>query len=280
MKEKYFNILILLIIIFVGTGLRIHYGNQKVYFHHDEIFSLEASNGNTWAYERTNEENWNKVISGNIFKKDVEISHDEQFNFDFLKIEGESENGTHPPLHYISLHLFQTLLTDGKFSKWPGIVLNIVFYVFSSVALYLISSLFINDKFLLFLPTFIFATHNLMISMSMFSRMYEMMTTFSLLSLYFNMKFLLDKDKKNERKNLIFLSISCIFAGLSHYYFLVLMFVTFLITALYLIKNKEVKKLGRYVAVLSVTGVLYVLIWPHFFRQVFIGAHGLFVNKN
>ncbi|MCT4552064.1 MAG: hypothetical protein N4A44_00170 [Alphaproteobacteria bacterium] len=144
-----------ILIILLGVSLRIFAGYNKQYYHTDDIFSFEIINDNSWAEERINEDNWNKIIDGNILKSDVEISKEEMFNFNFLEVVGNKE--PHPPFYYIVLHIVQSLFVDGKFSKWPGIILNIFIYILSSVFLYKLSKFFIKKELLSLFTVFLFA---------------------------------------------------------------------------------------------------------------------------
>ena len=57
--------------------------------------------------------------------------------FDLKPVYENQKNDVHPPLYYLLLKLAMNF-TKGHFSKWSGIVLNIIIYVFITIFMYFI----------------------------------------------------------------------------------------------------------------------------------------------
>ena len=55
----------------------------------------------------------------------------------YTQVYENQKNDVHPPFYYLILR-FAMFFTKGHFSKWGGIVLNIIIYIFITIFMYLI----------------------------------------------------------------------------------------------------------------------------------------------
>lgn len=260
------NIYILLfIVLMIGLGLRIYSGLHKAYFFHDGIFTLELINSDEWAKERTNEDNYNKVISGKVFYEDMRISSDEKFDFSsFTSVLRDDD--IHPPLYYWLLHPFQVAISDGEVSWWPGLILNFIFYILTGQLIYKIAFIFIKDKVYSVFPVAFFSVSPAMVSTDMMLRMYSELGFFSLWFIYSSIVFF---KEGYDRKISLGLFLSCLLGALTHHYFLCLALFSFFILSFGFLMKKSYRDYVIYISVLVCSGVFYLLIWPDVFRQIF-----------
>lgn len=258
-------VLCLILIICVGLGIRVYSAMHKAYFFHDEIFTLELQNDSTWAKQRTNVKNYNKLINGKIFLEDVYIENQEKFNYDFNYVLKYDD--IHPPLFYWVLHPLQVLFTEGTPSWWPGIILNLFCFVGISIVLFLLSTLIIENKWLALWPVAFFAFSPAMVSVDMLVRMYSLYGLWVVLITYYSVKML----KSHHPSYLFYVQMGTVYllGALTHYYFICFSAFLFMGSCYLLVKQKSYKKLKAHVLTASLSGCLYLLIWPVAFRQVF-----------
>lgn len=272
----------LLIIVLCGVFIRINAGKNKEYFHMDEIYSQGLINYSSVQIS-DNKDLYNKVHTKDFFRDYIEIS-DKEKN-DFKPIRERQLEDVHPPLYYFFLKIF-TNFNLNNFSKWPGIILNIVIYVLSTFLIYLITLKLSKNKYLGFLPAILFTISPMAINHTIFIRMYEMSNFFTLLYSYvllnilienkdikinkknnnkdkkINIKSILKNTDKKERKKYILLGIVTIIGVLTHYYFALFVLGTYILSLIFFLKNNRKKDLYLMTLTYILSGIIYLIIWP------------------
>ncbi|MFC1615978.1 glycosyltransferase family 39 protein [Patescibacteria group bacterium] len=159
------------------------------------------------------------------------ISSAENLNSVFDRTTSYDRN---PPGYYLILHPFVRLLGQKEelMRTFP-----IIFSILSIVFLYLILSLTINRRTAL-VGSFLVATSSLCIGYSIESRMFMLLTLFTLSSYFFLLKAL--KHPEFGTKFWIYFSVSCLAGLYTHYLFLVYL-IGFFATFLILVFNVEEK---------------------------------------
>ena len=141
--KKSVLVLILTIIILIQILARMYVGFQKEYFHIDESYSYSLMN-----YDKIDITN-NEDFYNNWHTKDYYIDYlsiNEQEKWDWRPVYENQKNDVHPPLYYLLLRIAASF-TINDFTKWTGIILNIIISAFSSILVYLIAEkLFKNQK--------------------------------------------------------------------------------------------------------------------------------------
>ena len=129
-KEKTIIVIILIIqtIIFVIAGI------NKSYIHMDEAYSLGLTNYNKVEIQQ-NEDFYNTWHNKEYYEDYLSVNDNEKNNF--LPVYENQKNDVHPPLYYLFLRIAMQF-NIGSFSKWPGIILNIIIYLFITIFMYLI----------------------------------------------------------------------------------------------------------------------------------------------
>ena len=262
---------VILLIIVLGTGLRIWIGYQKAYYHLDGVLSIEYVSGTSpnGLADGVSSNNYNQYSGDDILAL-MSIPKSDFFNFSTFNNIIRKE--PHPPLYYWSLHVAQVIFSNGNFSKWPGIILNIILYILSSIFIYRISRLFINDPIIAFLPIFLYAFIPVALGNTALIRMYEMLALATLMSFNYSMVCFLGEGTK--WKNRILLSISIVFGLLTQYYYIIFMFWFFVYSLYFSIKNKVTKRFLSFSLICFVSGGIALLINPWIINHLFFGRWG------
>jgi hypothetical protein len=228
--KKHRYTLVLIAIIVAGTGIMLlncakKYGVLFV----DEDWSYAYANSresirlNNLAYS------W---MNATVLKNYITVQEDERFSYDIPY--NNSSHDAHPPLYSFLLHTICSFFPN-TYSKWYGFSINIIFYIGTIIILYLLSDCLFLSKKKAILATLIWAFSLGAISSVLFIRLYMMLTFFTLLSLFFTIKYFI------EQKNvyLIYLFISYFLAGMTQYFFW--LFAFFLILIFFFLSIKEYK---------------------------------------
>lgn len=176
----------------------------------------------------------------------------------------------HPPLFYFCMHLVSSLFY-GKFTKYIGFTLNMVFFL---------GTLYFLDKICkrlgkrkLSAPVILLYGLSMgAISTVSFHRMYMMLTFFGVWYFYLTVSFL--KDDYQIDKKLPW--ILCILGGfLTQYYFCIYIVIIFLINGIHLLLSKDYKKLLNYFLVHLIPAVIGIIFYPVSIYQIFFSYRGL-----
>ena len=160
----------------------------------------------------------------------------------------------------------------GTFSKWPGIILNIIIFAFVTLFTYLITKkIFKNNKISL-LITFISAITISSLTNVIYIRMYALSTLNVLITTYLHFK--LYEQNKLDRKLLVFIGLSALIGSLTHYYYLFYLVMLFIMFAIKYVKEKRFKELLAYFLTMVAAGSLSLLIFPYSINHMFFGYRG------
>lgn len=263
-KENVLFILILLIQLIVYIFL----GTQKAYIHMDEAYSIGLTNYD--KVEITNNEDfYNNWHNNNYYEDYISISTEEVK--DISPVYENQKNDVHPPFYYLLLRIAYTFNLD-SFSKWPGIILNIIIVILSNILIYKILLITTkNGK----LSLIICLVVGLIISTYESVTYIRMYALNSLILLFISYLHLINYDKeKLEIKQLILIGIVTLIASLTHYYNVIYIGVLYLIFIIKYIKNKQYKNIIKYTITMIISAILSLIIFPYSINHIFMGYRG------
>lgn len=218
------------------------------------------------------------------------VWHNKEYYQDYLKVNDNEKfmfsqiienqkNDNHPPLYYFILRIAMGFNIN-VFSKWPGIVINIIIYIFITIFMYLIGSKILRGKekykeksvFLAFVSSIMLSA----VTSAIFIRMYALSTLNIVITTYLHLKLL--ENKSNMI--LIGISISVLIGSLTHYYYLFYLVALFIMFVIKYIKEKKYKQLIKYVLAIGVAGICSLIIFPYSINHIFFGYRGKGVLNN
>ena len=272
--KKSVLVLILTIIILIQILARMYVGFQKEYFHIDESYSYSLMN-----YDKIDITN-NEDFYNNWHTKDYYIDYlsiNEQEKWDWRPVYENQKNDVHPPLYYLLLRIAASF-TINDFTKWTGIILNIIISVFSSILVYLIAEkLFKNQKMAL-LTCLVTGLTIGALETTAFIRMYELANFFVLLISYLHIR--LYSKKEITIKDLLFIGLSILLGSLTHYYVIIYTAIIFIIFVIKYILNKEYKNLIKYILCFAIAAIMSLAIFPYSLTHIFGGYRGQEARSN
>lgn len=262
------TIILLIVILLIGVATRIYVGFKKEYFHIDEAYSYSLMN-----YDKI-QITENDDFYGNWHTKDYYIDYlsiGEDEKWDLTPVYENQKNDVHPPLYYLLLRIAASF-TIGEFTKWTGIILNIIISVVSSILVYLISKQIFKNNKLALLTCLVSSLSMGALDTTAYIRMYELANFFVLLITYLHLKVYNKEDAKI--KDFIFIGIAALLGSLTHYYVIVYTVFMFIIFVVKYIRAKEYKELIKYVGTLGIAAIISLVIFPHSLTHMFGGYRG------
>lgn len=258
--------------IVIQTVVYVIAGMGKAYIHMDEAYSLGLSNYDKVQIQE-NEDFYNQWHSGEYYEDYLVVNEDERGNF--AAVYDNQRDDVHPPLFYLLLRLGMEL-TPGRFTKWTGIILNIVCFAVNTVFLYLIAERLLArekaQRVKAFGLTLAASVTLAAISTVMYIRMYAMLTMWVTITVYLHM--LLAESKKLRPGLLATIAVVALMGVLTQYYYVFILVPLFVMMVVKYARARRWRELGAYAGVLAGAAVVSLAIWPHSIRHMFFGYRG------
>ena len=264
--------IMLIITIVLQLAVALCFCMQKQGFHYDENYSYYSSNV-TYGLNPPDGD-W---LSGSTITEEFCITPGMGFNFP-LVAQMQSFD-VHPPVYYFLLNIICSL-SSGIFSKWQGLILNLIFFVISELLIIAIANKVGNkNKAITWFSLALFGFSPAIISGITFIRMYMLLTSecMALILLHMNMLTDIKNSSSLSRfvKYLIHIAVTVYIGFLTHYYFAVFAFFVAAFTTLYLFFSKSTRKTSYIYAITVIAGLLSaVLSYPASLRHIFRGYRG------
>ena len=244
--------------------------NNKADLSIDEIYTYSLSNSKNGMYffptifkESTAPDYINRWIEGQTFKDYLCASDDNRFNYSNV-YENQLQD-THPPLYYYVIHTICSFFPN-KFSKWYGLILNVLFFVATQILLIKLSKKILNsNKYALF-TSIIFGFSCASINNFSYISTNAMLTVFYLLSLNFFIRHL--EDNKLTKLRFIELLMLTVLGSLTHYLFLLYIIILSMTTIVIDLKKHNYKQ-GLFLFCTSIFAFLLIyLLSPEINEQI------------
>lgn len=257
-----------MIIIIIQIIARVYVGNKKTYFHMDEAYSYGLMN-----YDKLNiadnEDFFNNWHTKEYYSDYLEINKDEKY--DFSQVYENQRDDVHPPIYYLLLRIAASFTID-SFSKWTGLILNIIIFIFEIIFVYLISKEILKNEKLALFTCFIVGLIPAALETTMYIRMYELASLNILIITYLHIKNY-DKEVLNL-KELSIMGIAVVIGFLTHYYYIIFLVGLYIIYMFKYIKNKNYKAALRYTICLIISGIISLIIFPYAISHIFLSYRG------
>lgn len=250
-----------------------YYGNKKAGFHEDELYTYYSSNKTAGLF--VNDRQWTQRDQ---LRNDFVVLKGEQFRYSVVK-QMQSWD-VHPPLYYYIFHTVCSLF-PGVFSKWLGILVNIIayipcFFLLAGIA-FQASYSSLSDKgqarLLSLLTCMGWGFSAAVISGVMFIRMYQWLTLFVMLCLLLHLKAVQDQNF-TWRRFLLPVGITAFLGFLTQYYYMIFHFFLGAALGIYLLCHKKWKELISYVLSCGAAFLLAVFYYPAGLSHIFRGYRG------
>ena len=264
--------IMLIITIVLQLAVALCFCMQKQGFHYDENYSYYSSNV-TYGLNPPDGD-W---LSGSTIAEEFCITPGKGFNFP-LVAQMQSFD-VHPPVYYFLLNIICSL-SSGIFSKWQGLILNLIFFVISELLIIAIANKVGNkNKAITWFSLALFGFSPAIISGITFIRMYMLLTSECMALILIHMNMLTDIKNNSSLsrfvKYFIQIAVTVYIGFLTHYYFAVFAFFVAAFTTLYLFFSKNTRKTSYIYAITVIAGLLSaVLSYPASLRHIFRGYRG------
>lgn len=274
MSKKAYNILFTVILLLQIIGL-IYWGTQKEGYHLDEkssyVYTSTFSKGT--MVSNPDVKFLNNWLDSSYFEEYFTVDRTEAFHY--IKSAIRMRISCHPPAYYVLLFTVNSFIHS--FTKWAGIGINIFLFAIEQIFLLKLVKKISGSEVASLVTVAIYGFSVEAASMTVFIRMYMLLTMATTIFLYVQWLFFENPDcvleKKSKKKWFFILFLTNVLGTLSHYFYCLIAFLVCAFVCLYLVVNKKYKILFRYGAA-ELSGVLICfLLWP-FMLSDFFGSRG------
>lgn len=268
LKSNVFKISLFIIILILQIIAIVYSTSKREYYHIDELYSYGLIQYDK-AFIFDNEDFYNTWHSSEYFK-DYLITSEEN-KLDFSAVYKNQIEDVHPPVYYLLLRIANTF-NIGRFSIWPGTILNIIIFIFSSIILYLISKNILKNDYCALLVCFISGFSLASIETVMYNRMYQLLILNILILIYWHIKKM--EVSQLNLKDLIPLCIMVILGFLTHYYYVIIAVILYIMYMFKYIKARQIKEAIKYTLTLFASALISIIIFPYSINHIFFGYRG------
>ena len=268
-----------IMLLLLNLGLVFHYFSLKNNLHLDEQWSYAHANSSQGAFLTSGADHFlrisdvaplfNRWINFPSLNDYITVQQDEVFKYshiwDNLKVD------VHPPLYHVLLHTVSSFFVD-NISKWHGAGLNIVIWVALLFVLYKLADLIFKDKFIDLAVVCFYAFSMVGLNTVLFIRMYALQTLLAVCLIYQVLLMLEDKGISKKRIGLIFLFSAL--GNLTHFNSLIFSFIVSVCGGVYLLKQRDYKKLVAFGLAMFLGFVLLLILFPYSNDIIFGSARG------
>lgn len=209
-------------------------------------------------------------VDGQEYRDYLSVSPTNRFNL--ASVYYNQRGDVHPPLYYFLMNVFCSFFV-GSFSKWYGIVVNMLIGVVCLDRIYrLVKKHFGGDIPALCMMAVYGLSCGFMTTV-IYIRMYMLLTLFTL--------WFLDKhldisaaDYSLDKKSCRRLALITILGYLTHYYFIVYAIGVAAVFAVTMLIKRRYVETFKYVLTLAISAVIGLCVWPFSVKHVFSGYRG------
>lgn len=242
--------------------------SKREYYHIDELYSYGLMQYDR-AFIFDNEDFYNTWHTSEYFKDYLRIN--EENKWDFSAVYKNQIEDVHPPVYYLLLRISNTF-NIGNFSIWPGTILNIIIFIFSSIMIYLISKKIFKSDYMALIVCFFSGFSLASIETVMYNRMYQLFILNILILIYWHIKKI--EVSQLDLKDLISLCIMVILGFLTHYYYAIIAVILYIIYMFRYIKEKNIQEAAKYTLTLFASALISIIIFPYSIKHIFFGYRG------
>lgn len=261
------------LIIILQTVVYVICGINKAYIHMDEGYSYGLTNYDQVEMVDAPDfyDHWH---SGEYYEDYLAVQEDEKWNF--APVYNNQRDDVHPPLYYLLLRLAMEFSGDGHYSKWPGLILNMIVMAANTVFVFLVAEkLLRKEKYGLQKALVLTLCAGLTVAAldtMLYIRMYALLTLMVTVTAWLHLKLL--EAKKIQPKLLVAIGVVALLGVLTQYYYLFFLVPLYIYLAIRYARAKRWKELGLYTGALAIAAVLSLVIWPYSIKHMFFGYRG------
>lgn len=259
--------LIVLSVVFIALSIVVL--SNKVNLHGDEVFTYGLSNHPyIHTFNIKAEEGIVYTPADTLWNEYMQVQEGHQF--DYRNVWKNQEADVHPPLYYVLVHTISSFF-PGQYSIWFTGSVNILFGVLLIVSVFFLALEILEDKKFAFCTAAFFAFSAGILSAVSYLRMYVMMMFWVCLITYLIVR---SFRTGQTRKFYQWSYMISLLGALTHYYFLIYLFLLCCVFLFFLLREKKYRDVFKFCLTMLASGVSAIAVFPYMLQHIFYGQRG------
>ncbi len=261
--------------LFLQILVMLYYGHRKLNLFGDEIWTYNLANNYFEPFIGDASKYYNIWMTGEQWNQKITVYP--TYEFSFASVFFNQAHDVHPPLYYMVIHTICSLFPM-QFSKWFGILPNILCFIVTQVLLCNFSKKLFRNEWLAVYVCLFWGFSWGTVNNVVYIRMYALLTIFAVLSYILHLTLI---QNFNLKKFIMVLFVS--FLGIfTQYYFLIYEFFVSAGFCAYLCYKGRFNILIQYILGFIVVLITVIMAFPAVINQILgkVGNQGqaAFVN--
>lgn len=239
----------------------IYYGNRKLNLFGDEIWTFNLANHYFEPFLGDASRYYNKWLDWNFWNQTVTVLPEHRFSFD--SVFYNQSRDVHPPFYYIIIHTICSFFPE-QFSKWFGIMPNIVFFIITQSIIWISIKHLFSNKWIALLVSAFYGFSWGTINNVVYIRMYAMLTVWAILAYVLHLQMIKFFTYK------CYVAIMCVslLGIMTQYYFLIYEFFLSLGFCFIFIMQKKYKNVLLYAIGFIILAIVVIQFYPPIVDQL------------
>ncbi len=254
-------------------ALSILYGFQKQGFHEDEYYTYFSTNRSLGLYQPDRQWQDRQTILD-----EFAVKSGEGFNYSLVKLVQSWD--VHPPFYYFIFHTVCSLV-PGVFTKWTGIITNLIAFAISFVFLSLLLNRLKVSPVVEILTLIFWGLNPQTVSANVFVRMYAWLSALILACAYFHVRLIQDYDRDRGSFKTLFVRhllpimvVSYIGFLIQYFYIFFFVFIGICCAVVIAFVKKDLRNAICYVVCCGFSLAMAVITYPACLGHLFGGYRG------
>ena len=162
---------------------------------------------------------------------------------------------------------------QGSFSKWYGLIINIVFMLLTLWILRKVCEELFQNRIVTLTVLATYGMSQGFMSTAMYIRMYAILTFWIILSCYLHLK-ALNKGFMLNKKEYFKLAVVTFLGFYTHYYYVIYAIGLAVVCCIYMVYHKNLKNVAKYILTMLGSATVGIGVWPFAIKHVFLGYRG------
>lgn len=257
-EKKRLWVVLLFIVLFAQVIMLIIAGQNKQGYFVDELWGYGLANSYYHPHVYSDDAFNRGYLSPEYFKSYLEVSEEDAFKYGSV-FYNQSQDA-HPPLFYCVLHTISSIFLD-TFSKWFGIIPNIIYFIITAICLYVVAKKIIKNCYIALIPVILWGFSTQTVSYTILIRMYMMFAMFVMMNVLVHSSYLQDNNEWTRKRYAVLILVN-IGGFLTQYYYYIFAFFLSLFTVGIMSFRRQWKQLVIYSSVMLISVAAAIFIFP------------------
>lgn len=266
--NKHMTILVLCIVIILQTFVMLYWCTQKQAYFCDEMYSYGLSNNHNEWHLYLEDDYLNTWHDSSLWHDYLTVQEDHRFDYGTV-VRNQSED-VHPPLYYFVIHTVCSFFPE-QFSKWFGLLPNVLFFIMTQIIFYLVMKALTNNSSFAIVPVILYGFSVGAIDTVLLIRMYMMLSFWIMMQIYIHIHLWKSLEYGSKRKEnlLLIATYATTLAGfMTQYYFVIFAFFLSAGYFVYQLLQKRWGHLLKYaIAMFGALGTGYI-VFPSCYEHI------------